>query len=91
MVNKPHSENRWKQGRLSIRIHEDLREALDFVASTQHRPISNLVELVLADFIRAVMKNDYTADGERCDKRSALALKDDYRSMWGRSAPMFRK
>lgn len=64
---KTHSEERWKQGRVSIRIHEDLRSALDFLADRDHRPLSNYVEMLLVQAVRERIANPLTPWGERDD------------------------
>jgi hypothetical protein len=67
VVKKTHSEVRWKQGRLSLRIHEDLREAIDYLATRDHRQITNYVELLLIRHAREQLSNEITDDGERAD------------------------
>jgi hypothetical protein len=69
MVKKPHSEERWKTGRISIRIHEDLRSALDFLAARDRRPLSNYVEMILLDAARERLANQIDDYGEREDDR----------------------
>jgi hypothetical protein len=67
MVKKAHSEVRWKQGRLSLRIHEDLREAIDYLATREHRQITNFIEMLLIRHAREQLSNKLTDDGERAD------------------------
>jgi hypothetical protein len=67
VVKKPHSEVRWKQGRLSLRIHEDLREAIDYLAGRDHRMLTNYIEMLLIRHAREVLSNKLTDDGERGD------------------------
>jgi hypothetical protein len=67
--NQKPSESRWKEGRLSIRIHEDLRSALEFLASKDHRALSNYVELSLVQIARERLANPIGDFGEREDDR----------------------
>ena len=69
MVKKPHSEVRWKQGRISIRVHDDLRDALEFLAARDHRPLSNYIEMVLLAAARERLANPMDDYGEREDDR----------------------
>ena len=69
MVKKPHSEVRWKQGRISIRVHDDLRDALEFLAGKDHRPLSNYIEMVLLEAARDRLANPLDDYGEREDDR----------------------
>ncbi len=69
MVKKPHSEVRWKQGRISIRVHDDLRDALEFLAGRDHRPLSNYIEMVLLQAARERLANGLDDYGERLDDR----------------------
>jgi hypothetical protein len=62
-----HSEKRWKQGRLSVRIHDDLRDALEFLAERDHRPLSNYVEQFVIGFVREQLINSISEYGERMD------------------------
>ena len=66
---KPHSEVRWKEARISLRIHDDLRSALDFLAGRDHRPLSNYVEFVLVEHVRDMLENNIGDFGDRKDNR----------------------
>jgi uncharacterized protein (DUF1778 family) len=69
VVKKKHSEIRQKTGRLSIRIHEDLRSALDYLADAEHRPLSNYIETLLIQSARERLTNPISNDGKRLDDR----------------------
>ncbi len=69
MVKKPHSEKRWKTGRISIRVHDDLRSALEFLAERDHRALSNYVEMMLVSAVRERIANELSEFGERMDDR----------------------
>ena len=70
MVKKaPHSEVRWKQGRISIRVHDHLRDALEFLAAKDHRPLSNYIERLLLSEVRERVANALDDYGERLDDR----------------------
>ena len=66
-ASKPHSEERWKQGRVSVRVHEDLRSALEFLAESDHRALSNYVERIFVQHVRERVANPITEFGERDD------------------------
>jgi hypothetical protein len=66
---KPHSEVRWRQGRIGLRIHTDLRDALEFLAAKDHRPLSNYVEMILLQAARERLANGIDDYGEREDDR----------------------
>jgi hypothetical protein len=57
------SESRWRTGRISLRIHEDLKRALEFLAADQRRSLSQFIELTLLDHVNAVLKNKFDKDG----------------------------
>lgn len=63
------SESRWKLGRVSIRVHGDLRSALEFLASKDHRALSNYVELALVQHVRERLANQIGDFGDRLDDR----------------------
>ena len=86
---KPHSEKRWKQGRLSIRIHDDLRSALDFMADEQHRALSNYIETALIAHARERLANAITNDGEGDGK--PWRLRDPYYRNRGLNLPPPKK
>jgi hypothetical protein len=69
MVKKARSDRRWKEGRLSIRIHGDLRDALEFLAERDHRALSNYVERALVEHAQERLANNIGEFGDRRDDR----------------------
>jgi hypothetical protein len=63
MLTKPKSKH------LTVRIPEELREALDAAARADRRPVGNLVRLVLADGLM-----DWLAKRERAAKAARREL-----------------
>ncbi len=74
----PHSEKRWRQGRIAIRVHDDLREAIEFVSKLDNRPISNFIETLLLAECRARLSNVFSPEGERLDKPRPLTPGSGY-------------
>ena len=60
---KPLSESRWRTGRISLRIHSDLKRALEFLADDERRSLSQFIELTLIDHCNAVLRNKFDKDG----------------------------
>jgi hypothetical protein len=56
-------ESRWRTGRISIRVHEDLKRALEFLASGDRRTLSQYLELIALEHVRQKLKNDFSNDG----------------------------
>jgi uncharacterized protein (DUF1778 family) len=44
---------RMRDQQLSIRVEPDLREAIEAAADRDQRPVSNLVRVILSDWLRA--------------------------------------
>lgn len=57
------SESRWRTGRISLRVHADLKAALEFLAKDERRTLSQFLELVLLDHAAAALRNKFDADG----------------------------
>jgi hypothetical protein len=77
VVKKPKSEVRWRVGRIGVRMHKDLRSALEFLASEENRPLSNYVETLLLEGVRERLVNPLSAHGERLDDRPWRRRIDD--------------
>ena len=70
------SESRWRTGRISIRVHEDLKRALEFLASADRRTLSQYLELIALEHARQKLKNDFSNDGALEDgKRQPLVMR----------------
>lgn len=52
-----------KEARLSLRIHDDLRAALEFLAANDRRKLSAYIEVALLDHCGALLVNTFNADG----------------------------
>lgn len=52
-----------KEARLSLRVHEDLRMALEFLAAHDRRKLSAYIEVALLDHCGALLVNTFNADG----------------------------
>jgi predicted transcriptional regulator len=77
MVKKQqHSEQRWRTARASFRMHEDLRDALEFVARADRRTISQIIEIMVVDYVRATLKNAFDDNGELVPPVKALEFRD---------------
>jgi len=77
MVKKPHSEVRWRQGRIGLRIHADLRAALQYLAKCENRPLSNYIETALIETARERLVNRISESGERLDDRPWIRRVDE--------------
>lgn len=62
------SESRWRTGRISLRIHEDLKKALEFLAEDERRSLSQFIELTLLDHVNATLRNKFDKDGSLVEK-----------------------
>lgn len=69
------SESRWRTGRISLRIHEDLKKALEFLAKDERRSLSQFIELTLLDHVNASLRNKFDADGSMVEKEQELELR----------------
>jgi len=52
-----------KEARLSLRVHDDLRAALEFLAAHDRRKLSAYIEFVLLDHVGALLTNAFMSDG----------------------------
>lgn len=52
-----------RQARVSLRIHEDLRRALEFLAHADSRKLAAYIDLVLRDHVAAMLLNSVGPDG----------------------------
>ena len=71
---KPLSESRWRTGRISLRIHSDLKRALEFLAD-ERRSLSQFIELTLIDHCNAVLRNKFDKDGALQEGDTDLELR----------------
>jgi len=60
---KPHSEKRWRSARASLRMHNDLRDAVDFLAKSDRRTVSQFIEMLVLDRVRQLLQNEFDCDG----------------------------
>jgi hypothetical protein len=58
-----------KMGRISLRVHSELRAALEFLAKQDRRKLSTYIECVLIDHAAAILTNPFRSDGS-LDRRS---------------------
>jgi hypothetical protein len=68
VVKKSKAEDPYAAGRISLRVHPDLRSALDFLCEADARPLSAYIELALILHARSRLLNGITNAGERVDK-----------------------
>lgn len=57
------SQKRWRTERLSMRVHPDLKGALDFLASRDRRTLSQYVEHICIQHVRELLRNRFEDDG----------------------------
>jgi hypothetical protein len=62
---KRYADAEAKDARLSLRLHSDLREALEFLAGGDRRPLSSYIELMLIDHVSASFATPFLVTGER--------------------------
>jgi hypothetical protein len=60
---KPHSERRWRSARASLRMHDDLRDAIDFLAKSDRRTVSQYLEILVLAQVRKLLVNEFDDDG----------------------------
>lgn len=72
---KPHSEKRWRSARASLRMHDDLRDAIDFLAKQDRRTVSQFLEILVLAQVRKLLVNEFDDDGVVVGDRE-FALKD---------------
>jgi hypothetical protein len=75
---KESEESRWRARRLSMRTHGDLKRALEFLAKSDRRTVSQYCEIALVDHVRSLLKNSFDDDGSLASKNSdeTLVLRD---------------
>jgi predicted transcriptional regulator len=56
-------ERQWRSARASLRMHDDLRSTLDFIAQSDRRTVSQVLERFVLDRVRDVMATTYDDDG----------------------------
>ena len=72
--------SRWRTGRVSFRLHEDLKRGLEFLAAGERRTLSQYIELLLIDHVQATLRNGFDADGQLLGSpRQPLELRDPRR------------
>jgi predicted transcriptional regulator len=77
---KAPSQSRWRTGRVSIRVHSDLKEALEFLADTDRRTLSQYIELICLDHVKALLRNEFDNDGALAsNQKKELVLRDPRR------------
>jgi hypothetical protein len=72
----PLSESRRREARASLRMHDDLRSGLQFVAEADRRTMSQYLEILVLDHLRTVLRNEFTSQGELVNKTSPLVFRD---------------
>lgn len=65
MIKKQPSESRIRTARASMRMHEDLREAVDFMAKAERRTVSQWLEMTVLDRVTWALENRFNPDGSR--------------------------
>lgn len=67
MIKKPlaktHSERRWRSARASLRMHDDLRAAVDYLAKADRRTVSQFLEHMVLDRVREILQNEFDDAG----------------------------
>ena len=66
---------RFRLGKVSFRLHEHLRSALDYLAAVDHRSLSQYIEMVLLENARARLENAF-------DHRGGPARVDELGKPW---------
>jgi predicted transcriptional regulator len=77
-----HSERRWRTARASLRMHDDLRGAVDFLAKSSRRTVSQVLEMLVVEKVRDLMQNEFSDRGN-------LVQPGEFKLKNG-NAPMFR-
>ncbi len=52
-----------REARISLRLHTDLRAALEFLAEADRRKLSSYLEKVIADHAATMLTNQFKSDG----------------------------
>jgi hypothetical protein len=69
MIKKPRgltsdwAESRQRTARASLRLHDDLRLALEFLARADRRTISQVLETITLEHVKATLKNEFNSEG----------------------------
>jgi predicted transcriptional regulator len=65
----PNTPRFWKSSRVSFRMGDDLRAALDFLASKDRRTVSQYLEIAAIDIVRSKLVNEFNDRGELLGSR----------------------
>jgi hypothetical protein len=74
MIKKP-SESRIRTARASMRMHEDLRAAVDFMAKAERRTVSQWLEMTVLDRVTRALENRFNDDGSRPQRETHYPLR----------------
>ena len=55
---------RFREDRASLRMHPDLKKALEFVADSERRTVSQVLELIVLDAMRDLLKEEFDRRGK---------------------------
>ena len=70
-------ESRWRTARISMRVHPDLKDALDFLADAERRTLSQVVEWICLNHVRTRLRNRFENDGALADdEKKEFSLRD---------------
>lgn len=58
-----------------MRLHEDLRLAIEFIADADRRTISQSLEFMVLDAVRQTLKNEFDVEGKLVDKAKPFEFK----------------
>jgi hypothetical protein len=64
----PWAAKRQRTARASLRLHNDLRLALEFIADADRRTISQTLEMVVLEFVKNTLKNEFDTEGRQVKK-----------------------
>jgi hypothetical protein len=64
----PWAAKRQRTARASLRLHDDLRLALEFIAGADRRTISQTLEMVVLEFVKNTLKNEFDSEGRQVKK-----------------------
>ena len=62
--------------RASLRMHPDMRTALMFLAEADRRTLSQVLEFMILDHLRATFTNEFTDHGELVDRKRSLTFRE---------------
>jgi predicted transcriptional regulator len=60
-------ESRWRTARVTIRLHVDLKEAIELLAEQDNRTTANWIETEVIAAVRRRVENEFAATGQRLD------------------------